>query len=368
MEYRIRNVPQMSSRLPATMPASMTDTWALRSAVVYTIGMALLYPLLLRSAYGTVHLLEAGSTRVNSVGLVFAYIVAIGASFSVPVVAALMALRLGRLPVLTVSSRRWQRLSHLAFAAPPLYTSTGVVTYIAGVGELDFFVWVFVWGTILILLLYSPVNASCLEVPQVRSPLRKFHGVAALAVLLTFVLAHLANHLLALWTPEFHGQVMKLLELFYRQKLIEPLLLLVMTLLVASGLTMAWRYTEAPQDGFRVLQTLTGAYLAVFVASHLTAVFVMARWLEHIPTDWAFASGAPAGLIKDPWNVRLIPHYAIAVWALVTHVGLGVRGVLLAHGGSLRSGNWVAISLAALGAMLSALITAALLGIHLGAA
>lgn len=344
-----------------------TSIRALKSAVVATVGMALLYPLFLKSAYATALLLGAASTRANSAGLIFAYCVAIGASFSVPVTAALVARRLGRLPVPTTSSRRWLQLSHLAFAAPPLYTSIGVLTYIAGAGDLDYPVWFLVWGTILIVVLCSPVDVTRIEVPPVRGTLRRFHGVAALAVLLTFVLAHLANHVLALWTPELHGQVMKLLELLYRQEVVEPLLVVVMSLLIASGLSMAWRYTAAPQEGFRTLQTLTGVYVAVFVASHLTAVFVMARWIEHIPTDWAFASGAPAGLIKDPWNVRLIPHYSIAVWAVLTHVGLGVRGVLTAHGGTPRAGKWVAISVAGLGALLSVLITAALLGLHLGA-
>jgi hypothetical protein len=352
-----------------TASTQIADTHfrALKSAVGVTAGMALLYPLFLRSAYGSIHLLESTSSRASSVGLILAYIAAIALAFSVPVIAALSAMRLARLPAATANSLAWLRLSYLAFAAPPLYTAIGVFTYMAGVGDLDFTVWIFVWSTIVILAVYSPRDAPPIQAPQARNRLRRLHGVAALTVLLTFVIAHLANHVVALWTPELHGRVMKILEVFYRQELVEPLLIVAMILLVVSGLRMAWRYTAAPQDGFRVLQTLTGAYLAVFIASHLTAVFVMARWLGHIPTDWAFASGAPAGLIKDPWNERLIPHYAIGVWAVVTHVGLGVRGVMHAHGGSVRAGNLTAIIVTGFGAILSALITVALLGVHLGA-
>jgi hypothetical protein len=295
----------------------------------------------------------------------FSYLVAMGAAYSVPITAALLSRELGRLSIPTVSSRLWLRLAHLAFAVPPLYTSIGVFTYMAGAGDLDFPVWILIWGSILIVLLLSRTDAARPEVPKVRGAARSFHGVAAFAVLVTFVLAHLANHVLAVWSPQLHGQAMKVLELFYRQRLVEPLLVFMMSLLIASGGSMAWRYTATAQDGFRTLQTLTGMYIAVFVASHLTAVFVMARLLEHIPTDWAFASGAPAGLVKDPWNVRLIPHYSIAVWAVVTHVGLGIRGVLCAHGGTPRAGKWVVISMASLGAILSALITAALVGVHL---
>ena len=338
-----------------------------KCAVGLAAGMALLYPLFLRSAYGSVHLLESSGSRANSIGLILAYIAALALAFSVPIVAALSARRLARLPVAIANSGRWLRLSHLAFAAPPLYTAIGVLTYVAGVGDLDFAVWILVWGMILILAVYSPSKTASNQIRPVRNRLKIFHGIAALTVLMTFVIAHHANHVLALWTPELHGRVMKTLEVFYRQELVEPLLIVVMILLIATGLSMAWRYTAASQDGFRTLQTLTGIYLAVFITSHLTAVFVMARWLEHIRTDWAFASGAPIGLIKDPWNVRLIPHYAIGVWAVVTHVGLGARGVIHAHSGSVRAGDLTAVVMTGLGAILSALITVALLGVHLGA-
>ncbi len=117
--------------------------------------------------------------------------------------------------------------------------------------------------------------------------------------------------------------------------------------------------------GFGTLQTLTGFYLAAFIASHLVAVFVMARWLENIPTDWNFASGAPVGLLKDPWNVRLIPHYSVAVWAVIAHVGLGARGVMRAHGTADRIADRFAWATIGVGAIVSALISAALLGVHL---
>lgn len=326
---------------------------------------ALLYPLLLRSAYGSVRLLDQAAGVEEKIGAVFAYVLAIAAAYGVPILAAVNARRLAAMPSSEAEATRAVRILHLVFAAPPLFTALGVYTFILGIGDLEILLWVAFWSG-LIALAVSTSPALHGELPaRPRSTIRRFHGVIALAVLSIFLIAHLANHVLALWTPELHGQVMKFLEKFYRAEFIEPVLILLVALLLASGLMMAWRYTASPEDGFRTLQTLTGFYIAVFAASHLSAVFVMARWIGHIPTDWAFASGAPAGLIRDPWNVRLITHYSIAVWAVITHVGLGARGVMRAHGME-NIADATARFMTALGGAASAAITLALLGVHLG--
>src|SRR5262249_3895616 len=41
----------------------------------------------------------------------------------------------------------------------------------------------------------------------------------------------------------------------------------------------------------------------------MDSVFIFARTYLGIDTGWDFATGAPTGLIKDPWNIRLVPHY-----------------------------------------------------------
>jgi len=52
----------------------------------------------------------------------------------------------------------------------------------------------------------------------------------------------------------------------------------------------------------------------------------------NIPTDWAFAAGLPTGLIRDAWNIRLLPHYALGVFFVLAHLASGLRVVMLAHG------------------------------------
>lgn len=64
------------------------------------------------------------------------------------------------------------------------------------------------------------------------------------------------------------------------------------------------------------------------------------------------------------WNVRLIPHYSLGVWFVVTHMGIGLRGVLLAHRVSPAAANRVAWGVGGLGAVVAVTITIAQLSVH----
>jgi hypothetical protein len=64
----------------------------------------------------------------------------------------------------------------------------------------------------------------------------------------------------------------------------------------------------------------------------MNSVFVFARLYLGTDSDWAFATGAPSGLIKDAWNIRLVPHYGLAAFFVLSHLAAGGRSVLLAHG------------------------------------
>jgi hypothetical protein len=77
-----------------------------------------------------------------------------------------------------------------------------------------------------------------------------------------------------------------------------------------------------------------------------------------------WASGAPAGLLPDPRNVRLISHYSLGVWFVIGHMGLGLRGVLLAHRVSPGVADRAAWAVGALGAAIALTITVAQLSVH----
>lgn len=335
---------------------------------------AICYPLFLRSAYGSMQMYDAAQTGLDRLAAALMCAASLAAVFAVPLTAALWAGRIAGLSLGSPAAVRAYRLAHLAFAAPPLFTAFGVYAIAAGIsagatgiGGLDFPAWVALW---LGLGLYCALAGARGPRVESRGPSRgfvAFHGVLALTVLLLFLVGHLVNHLLALWTPVLHTQAMKRLELVYRAAVIEPALLLCLLLLAATGLTLAWRHTAIRGDAYRRVQTLTGVYLAAFIVSHLTAIFVLARALLHLHTnDWSYISAAPTGMLRDPFDLRLIPHYAMAVWAVVTHVGLGLRGVLRAHDVAGRLADALAKGMSVLGAVASILIMLAVNGLHLG--
>jgi hypothetical protein len=119
-----------------------------------------------------------------------------------------------------------------------------------------------------------------------------------------------------------------------------------------------------PQRLFGSLQSASGTYLAAFVASHLTAVFVLGRWAMRIDTNCDFAIGAPAGLMGDPWNVRLVPHYSLAVFLLFSHLACGLRAVLLGHHVAETSADRIARAVIGLGGIIALVIISSMLGVH----
>ena len=100
----------------------------------------------------------------------------------------------------------------------------------------------------------------------------------------------------------------------------------------------------------------------------MNSVFVYARGFIGIPTDWNFAIGAPAGLIHDAWNIRLLPHYALgAFFVLETHLASGLRVVLIAHGVDQRNADRLWGVCVAMSTIVAAAIIAGMSGVRIGA-
>jgi hypothetical protein len=99
----------------------------------------------------------------------------------------------------------------------------------------------------------------------------------------------------------------------------------------------------------------------------MNSALVSARAIHKIDTGWAWASGAPTGLILDAWNIRLVPHYALGVFFILAHLASGLRSVLIAHGlrPALANRAW-AVGLL-VGALVSVAIIGGLCGIRIGA-
>ncbi len=120
-----------------------------------------------------------------------------------------------------------------------------------------------------------------------------------------------------------------------------------------------------PPDFYRLLQIASGCYLSVFILGHMNSVFFYARTYLGIPTDWAFATGAPNGLIHDPWNIRLLPHYALGVFFVLTHLASGLRLVLIAHGVAQPVANRLWAACGAASVIVAIAIIAGLCGVRL---
>jgi hypothetical protein len=270
-------------------------------------------------------------------------------------------------PQFSVGRRRAVRIALLAVAAPPLFTLLGVLLYMAHDPVPDAWVWIGMW-TILIAAAASGDETVITE--ESRRPkgagLRVAHGVAALAVTLVFLLFHVANHLFGLIGPEAHLAVMTLGRTVYRAKVVEPVLVMLLLFLAGSGALLLWRCTSAAMDRRRAFQIASGAYLAFFILGHMNSVFVFARAWLGIETGWGFATGAPTGLVADAWNVRLIPHYAFAVFFALAHLASGARMVMLAHGGGASLANRAAFSGALAAAIVALAIVLGMCGLRLG--
>src|SRR5262249_51816449 len=146
-----------------------------------------------------------------------------------------------------------------------------------------------------------------------------------------FLAMHLINHLAGLWSEAAHRMLMCAFRHVYRAGGVEPVLVAFLMFQVGSGPFLVWQYPRRSVDLVRTLQIASGVYLLFFVPAHMNSVFIYARAVAGTPTDWNFATGAPTGILLDAWNIRLLPHYLLGVFFVLTHLVLGARVIALAH-------------------------------------
>jgi hypothetical protein len=321
---------------------------------------AMLYPLPLAAFHACVSGPNAGSAMARFGAGIFLLL-----AFLAPGIALLCAVKLAAIDSPTVAELRARRVAVLAVAVPAVFTLAGVLALMLKLPGADVWGLAAFWAALGIFIARSDRRTvtPSLNPPAVR--LRVAHGVVAAAVLLVFLAGHLINHLFGLAGRDAHIAVMKTLRHVYRAPLVEPVLLLGLLFLMLSGSLMAWKYTARATDRFRALQTASGVYLFFFLISHVNAVLVVARQVLHIDPNWDFATGAPAGLIRDAWNIRLVPYYWLGVFFVLLHLASGARKVLLEHSSRTNLADGVVIWGAALSAMVSTAILAGMCGLRL---
>jgi hypothetical protein len=293
---------------------------------------ALLYPFALEGFNASVTRILDGSAGALGLSWLGAAM-CLALAFAVPVIALLAAMSLSEIGRPTATQLRAKRMALLVIAAPTLFTFLGVVLYMLHDPVPDTWLWVACWAIALALLLRSdndaPARAAARLVPV---PLRVAHGVSALALIMIFLALHIANHLMFPAGAETYDAVMKVFRHVYRTDILQPLVVALFLFQIGTGLFFAWRLTAAPTDRFRTFQIASGVYLAFYVLGHMDSVFIFARTYLGIDTGWGFATGAPTGLVKDPWNIRLVPHYWLGAFFVLAHLAAGARAVIMAHG------------------------------------
>ena len=327
---------------------------------------ALIYPMLLAAVYRGAHWLSAATGSAVLLGSV-AVAASLVITFAVPALALAVASGLGSSEQPTIGEARARAFAHLVYASPPLFVFVGVVTGLAGFPSGDQVIWLVLWAAVIAAVFIGAANGTPTRArPWAPSWLLHVHGVGAAIVICGFVSLHLFNHLTGFWSADTHIAVMDVLRRWYRSGVIEPLVVAFMLFMVISGALLLRARLSRPAGFFETLQTLTGAYLGIYILGHMNSVFVYARLSAGIETDFWFASGGKAGLLGDPWSVRLLPHYALGVWSVITHAGCGLRTVLLSHGVAEPAADRVAGWISALGGAVAIPIILALVRIHVG--
>jgi hypothetical protein len=324
------------------------DSLALAPAAI-----ALCYPFLLKAFHA---LVGAPPATPSSAGLLGAAIV-LAAAFAGPFLGLALALR----PTASPAARR---LAYASVTAPTLYVFLGVTQALAHSPVPDDVAWCGTWLVIAIWSLLARQPAS--EAAPSVGRWRVVHGLTA-AILSLYVLFHVANHLFGLIGPDAHAAVMKIGRVVYRSRVGEPVLVAAMLFQIGTGLYLAWRWSAAPHGFHRTYQIASGAYLSLFILGHMNSVFIYARTFLRIPTGWNFAIGAPAGLIHDAWNIRLMPHYALGVFFVLSHLVSGLRVVSIAHGVAPRHADRLWAIGVAMSAIVAAAIIAGMCGVRIGA-
>jgi hypothetical protein len=285
-------------------------------------------------------------------------------AYAVPTIALICVYVTGMQPAISARLVLARRLACLAVAAPPAFTLLGVLLYLMKINGHDIAVWTGLW---LALTAYFTMYSSTKPVvsfptsDSVYRRLRVAHGISSLAIMLVFLAPHLFNHLFGVFGFDVHRNIMDVLRVVYRNAVLEPIIIVAFFFQILSGLVLIRPKTISRADLFDALQTASGAYLTLFIASHINSVFTLARYFG-TETDYKWAVGDPVGLVADAWSIRLVPHYSLAVFFLIVHLACGLRVVLRSHGvrpAAYSVATWGVIMLSAL---VTAIITAGMLG------
>jgi hypothetical protein len=295
-------------------------------------------------------------------------------SLVIPIHGFLVAWDLSKKSAPTSADVFLKQISWLTVASPPIFVADGVITGMLGSSVSDTDLWAVFWiltaaaGWIAHICAAPPALVTRISHSPSCSPLlRVAHGISALLIIVLFLGMHLTNHFAGIISEEQHRQLMDLFRTIYRGHIVEPVIVLLFLFQTISGIALVQKLSTRPADFFRSLQIASGAYLVFFVIAHMNSVFIYARKYAGIKTDWDFATGAPTGLLHDAWNIRLVPHYYLGVFLMLSHLILAARLIAIAHGARPERANVIALLGIVFSAAVAFVTMLGMCGVHISA-
>ncbi len=225
--------------------------------------------------------------------------------------------------------------------------------------------WIIFWAAMTGIVLVKPSlsSTSAVMTPTGHRRLAAYHGISASLILLLFVLPHIVNHVVGFWSGAAHIGLMKTVRYFYRDDIVQPVLLALIGFQILSGGALVRRRLTIPNDLIGTLQTMCGAYIGVYFLAHMTAVF-SARYAG-TDTNWNWLTNNDTTMLGSLSSLRLIAHYWVGPIANITHLACGLRMVLLQREDSPVLATRLVPVFMTVGIVVSSVILVALFAVHI---
>jgi hypothetical protein len=255
--------------------------------------------------------------------------------------------------------------AHIAFATPSLFVGFGNTANFLHTPAVATIGWPLFWAALAVAVVALARRSSAVERISTAGSRRlgMAHGVSACAILLLFLVLHLGNHASGLLNGATHIAIMKSARTVYRAPVIEPLLFVLIGFQIVSGSVLVQRRLRSGGDFFGALQSMTGVYVGLYFIAHLIAVL----GARHAGTDtnWNWLTSNDHSMLTSLSSLRLIAHYWFGPVALAAHLGCGLRLVLREHEVRGRVADLAPPWAIAGGVVVSTIILAGLLGVHI---
>jgi uncharacterized membrane protein YozB (DUF420 family) len=180
-----------------------------------------------------------------------------------------------------------------------------------------------------------------------------------------FMLFHLANSFAGIFSVELQQQMAEAFRKVYRMLPVEIVLTASFISLPLTGIYIASKFFPKATSRKALISAASGVHMAVFIATHLTAVFFLGRYFYKTDTNFVWAAGGEAGLLFTPGYTHLIPYYFLAVVAFFLHLGWAIVPALRPSGDK-ESTARVATLISVAGVVVGIIVLLSMNNIHLG--